>query len=259
MRSCLNNPSFSVVRILLIDNSNTRTKFALANEGELLEFRAIISTADISEQTVSNALSGQEFSHVFISSVVPEKAETLSLCFPDKDIHILSHTTDLGITIDYPQPSQIGADRLANSVGVSHHYGSPAIVVDFGTAVTFDVVSPESSYIGGVIAPGLAAMTSDLKKRTALLPQINLEEPDSAIGKSTTHAMQSGAVFGYRGLVRGILNRLCKEIDGKPHIVATGGDAELITRSMPEIHRHHPDLTLEGMRLIAARLWSSEK
>jgi len=225
------------VAFLLIDNSNTRTKFTVANERELLEFRTIIQTTDISVETVTKILHDQHFSHVLISSVVPKKARTLSECFPDKQVHILSHKTDLGITIDYPEPSQIGADRLANSVGVTHHYGS----------------------LGGVIAPGLAAMTSDLKKRTALLPQINLEEPESAIGKSTTHAMQSGAIFGYRGLVRGILNRLCREIDSKPYIVATGGDAELITRSMPEIHHHHPDLTLEGMRLIATRLWPSSR
>lgn len=244
---------------LLIDNSNTRTKFAIANRSGLLEFRHITPTTGLDCNTIKNATASIEFSHVLVSSVVPEKAKLLSNCFPNSDVHILSHDTELGISIDYPSPAQIGADRLANSVGVTHHYGAPAIVVDFGTAVTFDVISKDRAYLGGVIAPGLGTMTGELQKRTALLPQIDLEEPASAIGKSTIHAMQSGAVFGYRGLVRNILNRLCKEIEGKPHIVATGGDAELITRSMPEIHRHHPDLTLEGLRLIACQIFPSVK
>ena len=241
---------------LLIDNSNTRTKLALADGEELLAFRSIIPSAELCQEALVEALKGVDFDAVLISSVMPAKQKVLEDFFHKERIHILDHESDLGIDIDYPAPAQIGADRLANAVGVTEHYGSPAIVVDFGTAVTFDVISAERAYLGGVIAPGLAAMTSDLKQRTALLPQIDLKEPATAIGKTTTHAMQAGAVFGYRGLVRGILNRLCKEIEGRPHIVATGGDAELITASMPEIHHHHPELTLEGLRLIALRSFS---
>ena len=127
--------------------------------------------------------------------------------------------------IDYPLPSQIGADRLANAAGVLSRHGAPAIVIDFGTAVTFDVISDQPAYCGGVIAPGLGAMSGYLPQKTALLPVIELEEPPSAIGKSTVHAMQAGAVFGYRGLVREIIARLRSEMAGSPRIIATGGDA----------------------------------
>jgi type III pantothenate kinase len=124
-------------------------------------------------------------------------------------------------------------------------------VIDFGTAVTFDVISAGPAYCGGVIAPGLGAMQDYLGRRTALLPQIELEEPVSAIGKSTVEAMRAGAVFGYRGLVREIVARLRAEMSGEPKIVATGGDAALIARGLPEIGAVDPDLTLEGLRLAA--------
>jgi len=129
----------------------------------------------------------------------------------------------------------------------------PAIVVDFGTAVTFDIVSERRAYVGGVIAPGLEAMSKFLYERTALLPRISLKEPRRAVGKSTTEAMLSGAVFGYRGLVREILVRIKKEkFRRKPvHVVATGGYARLIAGVLPEIHEIYPHLTLEGLRIIA--------
>ena len=114
--------------------------------------------------------------------------------------------------IDYPRPETIGADRLANATAATALYGSPAVVVDFGTAVTFDVISADRKYIGGVIAPGLNAMTDYLHKRTALLPRVTLREPRRAVGRSTAEAMRSGAVYGYRGLVAEILRQVVKEI-----------------------------------------------
>jgi type III pantothenate kinase len=126
-------------------------------------------------------------------------------------------------------------------------------VVDFGTAVTFDIVSQQRAYIGGVIAPGLEAMTNFLYQRTALLPKLSLKEPRSAVGKSTIQAMLSGAVFGYRGLVREILSEIRAEQFSrkKVHVVATGGYAGLIARGVPEIGVVHPNLTLEGLRIVA--------
>jgi len=160
---------------------------------------------------------------------------------------------NLGVGVDYPNPDSIGADRLANAAAVVALYGYPAVVVDFGTAVTFDVVSAKRCYIGGVIAPGLEAMTNYLYKRTALLPKLTLAEPRRAVGRSTKGAMMSGAVFGYRGLVREILARISQEAFGrrKARIVATGGYARLIAARMPEIEAVHPNLTLEGLRIIA--------
>jgi len=159
----------------------------------------------------------------------------------------------LGVEIDYPNPQSIGADRLANAAAVTALHGFPAIVVDFGTAVTFDIVSGQRAYIGGVIAPGLEAMTNFLYRRTALLPQLSLKEPRRAVGKSTIQAMLSGAVFGYRGLVREILTQVKAEQFSrkKVHVVATGGYARLIARRLPEIDVVRPNLTLEGLRIVA--------
>jgi len=126
-------------------------------------------------------------------------------------------------------------------------------VVDFGTAVTFDIVSEHRAYVGGVIAPGLEAMTNFLYKRTALLPKLSLKEPRHALGKSTIQAMLSGAVFGYRGLVREILSQIRAEQfpRKKVHVVATGGYARLIARGLPEVGLVHPNLTLDGLRIVA--------
>ena len=145
---------------------------------------------------------------------------------------------------------QIGADRLADAVAAFTRFGAPSIVIDFGTAVTFDVVGAPGRYLGGVIAPGMMSMTENLAKRTALVPRIDLAEPDSAIGRSTVEAMQIGAVIGYRGMIREILQAIDHELEAPPYVVATGGDAPLIARGLPEIKSVVPDLTLEGIRLI---------
>ena len=171
-----------------------------------------------------------------------------------RDLLWVSARIDLGVGIDYPQPETIGADRLANAAAVTTLYGFPAIVVDFGTAVTFDIVSEKKRYIGGVIAPGLESMTNFLYQRTALLPKLSLKEPRSAVGKSTAGAMMAGAIYGYRGLVREILERIRSERFPRQRVkvVATGGYAQLIGRQMREIQSVHPNLTLEGLRIVAA-------
>lgn len=241
---------------LLIDNSNTRTKFALGDAEFLLSWRGVIPTADLTAETLGGLLRGVSFDAVVICSVVPDKAAELAGFFEGRQpVHFVNSTSPLGMGIDYPVPSQIGADRLANAAGVLHRHPVPAIIIDFGTAVTFDVISAEPAYCGGAIAPGLGAMSGYLTRKTALLPEIDLIEPASAIGKSTTHAMQVGAVFGYRGLVREIILRIRKELDGRPTIIATGGDAALIARGLEEIDVVDPDITLEGLRRVAARVF----
>lgn len=242
---------------LLIDNSNTRTKFALGDEKSLLVWRGVLPTAELSPETLVPLLERVRFSATLIGSVVPEKADVLSQFLKTRGpVHLLGPSSPLGIGIDYPLPGQIGADRLANAVGVLHRHGAPAIVIDFGTAVTFDVINDTPAYCGGVIAPGLGAMSGYLTRRTALLPEFDLAEPPTAIGKSTIHAMQAGAVFGYRGLVKEILTRLRAELPGNPRIIATGGDAALIARGVPEIEAVDPEITLDGLRIVAARAFS---
>jgi type III pantothenate kinase len=157
----------------------------------------------------------------------------------------------MGIGVRYPKPESIGPDRLANAVALAHLHGAPGIVIDFGTAVTFDILSADKHYIGGVIAPGLRLMTDYLHERTALLPQVTLSEPTHAIGQSTTEAILAGAAIGYRGMVRGILDALRHELPTGPvHILATGGDASWIVSGLDPSIIVDPDLTLHGLRLV---------
>jgi type III pantothenate kinase len=164
---------------------------------------------------------------------------------------VLAPKTVRGVGIDYPQPQTIGPDRLANAVAARHRFGAPALVVDFGTAVTFDVVDRAGNYAGGIIAPGLAAMTDYLHEKTALLPRIRIREVNSPIGKSTEQAMLVGAVQGYRGLIRELILELKRELKvQRLPVVATGGYARLIASKLPEITAVDPLLTLEGLRLV---------
>jgi len=237
---------------LLVDISNSYTKLAFASITRL-SAPARIATTKLSSGLVAGLLRRQKIRKIVVSSVVPEKNPAILKGARKVDVIWLDSTLKLGLTIDYPKPKSIGADRLANAVAVTELYGFPAIVVDFGTAVTFDIVSGERKYIGGVIAPGLEAITNFLYQRTALLPKISLKEPRSVVGKSTSEAMLSGAVIGYRGLVREILMRIKAEHfpRKKLYVVATGGYARLIARELPEIGAIRPHLTLEGLRIIA--------
>jgi type III pantothenate kinase len=237
---------------LLVDISNSYAKFAFASVRRV-SAPVRIATSKLSSRVVAGFLGKRHVRRVVVSSVVPAKNSAISKAAPKVDILWLDWKLKLGIGIDYPKPQSIGADRLANAAAVTALYGFPAIVVDFGTAVTFDIVSGRRTYIGGVIAPGLEAMTNFLYQRTALLPKLSLKEPRCAIGKSTIQAMLSGAVFGYRGLVREILARIRAEQfpRKKVYIVATGGYAQLIAGRLPEIDSVHPHLTLEGLRIVA--------
>ena len=239
---------------LLVDISNSYTKLAFATRTRLAKpIRR--PTNDLTVAFLRRILRGRRAKTIIVSSVVPRKNRVIQAAAGSSRVLFLSPRLDLGVGIDYPAPRSIGADRLANAAAVAQLYGYPAIVVDFGTAVTFDVVSARGDYVGGVIAPGLEAMTSFLYDRTALLPKLSLREPVAAIGKTTRNAMMSGAVFGYRGLVREILTRVSLENFSrrKPRIIATGGYAQLIARELPEIGAVHPNLTLEGLRIIANR------
>jgi type III pantothenate kinase len=239
---------------LLVDISNSYVKFAFASR-DRIQKPLRCPTTGFTTNKIRRILRGRSVGTIVVSSVVPGKNKAIAAAAGSCRMLFLSPKLDLGVGIDYPRPHSIGADRLANAAAVAHLYGVPAIVVDFGTAVTFDVVSAKGDYVGGVIAPGLEAMTNFLYQRTALLPKLNLREPASAIGKSTRDAMMSGAVLGYRGLVREILERLTLENfrRRKPRMVATGGYAQLIARRLPEIEAVHPNLTLEGLRIIANR------
>ncbi len=235
---------------LLIDNSNSFTKFALSSRERLGAVRRA-RTSELNAATLHRVLRGWKFDSVLLCSVVPQKAALIREALGAKPLHNVDHRSRLGVGVDYPKPKSIGADRLANAAAAATFHGAPCVVVDFGTAVTFDILSPQKKYIGGVIAPGLEAMTDYLHQRTAQLPKISLLEPPGPIGKSTKHAMLAGAVYGYRGLVREILTELRTALGvRKLKAVATGGYADLIAAGVKEISAVHENLTLEGLRLI---------
>jgi type III pantothenate kinase len=237
---------------LLIDISNSFTKLAFASKTKLGRRRRV-ATVRFDAAFVRSFIKRGKVDKLVVSSVVPKKSLEVRKAAGTVKLLWLSPRVKLGVGIDYPKPESIGADRLANAAAVAALYGCPAIVVDFGTAVTFDIVSEERNYIGGVIAPGLEAMTNFLYQRTALLPRLSLKEPRTAVGRSTIDAMRAGAVFGYRGLVREIIARIKAERfpRQKVHVIGTGGYAELISAQLPDVEKVHRDLTLDGLRIVA--------
>jgi type III pantothenate kinase len=243
--------------ILLFDIGNTHTHVGLADG------KRVVKQTDISTLTwfgggaaalVKKFAGPAKIEGAILCSVVPRATP-----FAKKFVRLawkldaleLNAKTIRGVGIDYPKPASIGPDRLANAVAARDRFGAPVVVLDFGTAVTFDVVDAKGNYVGGIIAPGLAAMTNYLHEKTALLPKIEIREIKTAIGKSTEEAMLVGAVHGYRGLVRELIAELKRELRVKKlPVVATGGYAKLIAAKLPEISAVEPDLTLEGLRLV---------
>ncbi len=243
--------------ILLFDIGNTNTHVGLANGRRVTRHTDIPTTAwsaGAAAAQLARFVGPARLTAAAICSVVPQVTPQVRQAVRTHwNLSSLQLTpqTLRGVGIDYPQPDTIGPDRLANAVAARHRFGAPVVVVDFGTAVTFDVVNARGDYVGGIIAPGLAAMTDYLHEKTALLPRIRIREFKRAIGKSTEEAMLVGAVHGYRGLVRGLIADLKRELRVRRlPVIATGGYAKLIAAQLPEISAVAPDLTLEGLRLV---------
>lgn len=246
--------------LLLLDIGNTHTHLGLSRGDVIIRQRNVKTAAWFAADMpgeISRFLGKSAVNAGAFCSVVPDATKqcTKHLIAAGLPFLELTSATVKGVGIDYPKPKTIGPDRLANAVAVKAFYGAPAVVVDFGTAVTFDVVNRAGDYVGGVIAPGLSAMTDYLHEKTALLPKIEIREPGAIIGKNTKQAMLIGAVHGYRGLVRQLIAELKTELRARRlPVVATGGYAELIARHLGEITAVQPNLTLEGLRLEAASL-----
>ncbi len=243
--------------ILLFDIGNTHTHLGLADSRRVIKKAEIPTRAWFENSALAAVadLTGRKWlKGAALCSVVPDATpvvcETVKHIWRLRCLELTSATVR-GIGIDYPRPETIGPDRLANAVAVRHRFGAPAVAVDFGTATTFDVVDRAGNFVGGVIAPGLAAMTDYLHEKTTLLPRIKIREVRSPIGKSTEQAMLVGAVHGYRGLVRELILELkCELKTRRLPVVATGGYARLIASKLPEITAVDPLLTLEGLRLV---------
>ena len=229
--------------ILAVDIGNTNIVFGLF-EGSTLTKKWRVPTY---EKFALNDVG--DIQNIVITSVVPDINNVVSeVCQRDLKKTPLFITHDnAGVGTDVETPEQIGADRLMNAAAVIAHYQAPAIVIDFGTATTFDVITSNNKYAGGVIAPGIRLSLETLTNKAAQLPEIEIKKPYQAIGRNTVDAMQSGIFYGYLGLIEGVIKNLSCEMKQEPAVIATGGLASLFFDETDVIDHIDPDLTLKGL------------
>ncbi len=251
--------------LLVVDVGNTQTHFGTFRDGELVEhwrFATVRqSTADELGAALRSLLSlrGMEFGDLeasIVSSTVPELGPEWSLMaerYLGQRMPVVGPGLRTGMAIRIDNPREVGADRLVNAVAAHERFGGPCVVVDFGTGINFDIVSRGGEYIGGMIAPGIEISMDALTARGAKLLRVELEEPRSLIGKSTVEAIRSGMVYGYAGMVDGILRRLRAELGDDTSTIATGGLAGYVVPHTDCIDEVDDLLTLKGLKLIWER------
>lgn len=207
----------------------------------------------IKELLVSGGIDAEEIDAIIMSSVVPPLESTIvemaEKYFNIKPL-IVGPGLKSGIPILYENPREVGADRIVNAVAALNRYGSPLIVVDFGTATTFDLITEKGEYGGGVIAPGIGISVDALFQRASKLPRVDIVRPPKVVGRNTINSIQSGIFYGYVGLVEGIVTRIRDEVGVKARVVATGGFASLIAKESGLIDEVAENLTLEGLKII---------
>lgn len=251
--------------LLVIDIGNTNTSLGVYDDDKLVAHWRLTTarsrTVDEWGVHARNlfALASLDFKSIdaiAIASVVPPLNFTLKQMaerYFELTPLFIDHTVDSGLPILYEPPSEVGADRIVDAVAAIKKYGAPCIVVDFGTATTFDAINSQGEYLGGVITPGISISSEALFQRTAKLPRVEIKRPENVIGSTTVEAMQSGLYHGYVGLVDGILRKMIDELGGTPKVIATGGLAPLIAKGSEFIEEVDETLTLEGMRLVYER------
>lgn len=260
--------------LLVIDVGNTNTTLGVFQAERLIYHWRLTTrpTRTVDEYGVHARnlfefarLDFQDITHVCIASVVPPLNFTLrrmAEVYFNRTPLFIDHTLELGMKILYEPPSDVGADRIVDAVAAREKYGAPCIVVDFGTATTYNAIDKDGSYRGGVITPGIGISSEALFERAARLPRVEIKRPAKTIGTSTVAAMQSGLFYGFALAVDGILRRMIDELteDGtRPHVVATGGHAPLIASGSELIETVDDTLTLDGMRLIHEKVTSEKQ
>jgi type III pantothenate kinase len=251
----------SETKLLAVDVGNSHTVFGLWNGSEWVATWRHRTDIEATEDELAAWLKSMFSLHnldfsvqkIAVASVVPGMDRTLGLLatrYFGLEAVFLSGASDHGVKVDYTPPTAVGADRIANAIGVLAIHAAPCIVVDFGTATTFDVINLEGVYVGGAILAGPLTSLSALVSRTAKLPAIELKAPETAIGKSTTHSIASGVMFGYAGAIDALIVRITNELGTKPTVVATGGLGEIFLDLCEGIQSYEPMLTLDGIRLF---------
>jgi type III pantothenate kinase len=251
--------------LVLVDVGNTNTVFGVVAGGELSEsFRLSTDTERTADEYGAlllplfqlRGIDPMAAEAVVVSSVVPPLYLTLDQMarrfFGQKPLFI-EPGVRTGMPIRYDNPAEVGADRIVNAVAARETYGAPVVVVDFGTATTFDVVNAAGEYAGGIIAPGIMISAEALFAHASRLYRVDVRKPTELVGKNTAAAMQAGIYYGYIGLVDGILERLLAELPGVKTVVATGGQADLIASGSKLINKVDPMITLIGLKLIYER------
>jgi type III pantothenate kinase len=249
-------------KMLAIDIGNTNTVLGVYQGEELIAYWRMATTlhrmADENAVLLESLFghSGLSFADIedgIVSCVVPPLLPVFQeMCerYMNFSLLVVEPGTKTGMRILYDNPQEVGADRIVNAVAAKDLYGTPLIVIDFGTATTFDAISKEGDYLGGAIAPGIVVASEALAERAAKLPHIELVVPSQAIGKNTIASMQSGIMYGYVSLVEGMVARLQDELGGEARVVATGGLAHVIADHTPVIEAVDQNLTLQGLKIL---------